>query len=1018
MTALAAFYLILLGGNTARAQVITNIFPDGSYQFQYTNKLVFNVISSASITNITLSLQATPLGGVTILKVYSIGNGLTITGTSTSNNVSVALSSNVVYAATFAVGDSAGNTATKKLTFDTLNPSYIFEAEDWDYNSGSFINNPQTNAYANLGSVSGIDFNSVNPGSGSASYRPQGLETEGAGDVPRAPYIGTTNQDYDIGFNNGGNWASYTRNYPAGKYNLFLRGSGGNGPQADAASVTVASGTATLSGTGPYQFSVAGLGWQTYTWCPLIDTSTGNPAQITFDGTASKLQVTIDKGNCNENFYMLVPVNTNTPPTPSIVYTNVYPDGVYQFEQTNTFTFTAQSTIGIDPSSIIVELSGVNLLGQNSGPTILSGAGGLTVTGSSTSYTVTFALTTNTIYSAFIQALDLNGAPTTTTITFDTISPGYFTFEAEDWDYSGGQYYDNPQDGANAIDPLFPAANEYYNLDAVPEEDFHMVGGIAGYNGYAYRGTAIPVPTLSGLNTEGCGDKKRTQYTNSLPGGDYDNGNTHAGDWGNYTRHYPTTGIWNIYMRAANGQSGAGGRGVLTVVTNGYQTTTPQTTAVGTFTPVPPTGNWQAYTWVPLVDSSANLVRFDPTQYHHNADGSLTLQYTSGGGYNANFFMFSPADTTLPIVTGLYPDGLVQFENTNTLSFTAVSSVGIVLSSISVTLNGINVSSSLVITGSSTSYHVSYPHLLADTSYSAVISIKSTEGAVYNDSYTFNTFNPNYYQWESVDWNYTANGVSGLFIENQVDAYANLTSSNGIDVGQSNPNTLNNPFDYRPYDQINLTPSQEPASTTPRPQFIAAGKTDYKGEYVENGTWMNYTRHFPSGTYYVYGTFTSGNTVNTSATLSKVTSSPASPNQTTSPLGTFIIPVSGWGSFSGDYLTDGSGNPVKVTFDGTLTTLQFGGNPAGDGLTCNTGFFMLIPAVSTPVRVTLTARVSGGNILISFPSQASHNYQVQWTGSLPGGAWTNLGSPIAGDGTTKTASEPVAGNGFYRVQIQ
>jgi len=309
--------------------------------------------------------------------------------------------------------------------------------------------------------------------------------------------------------------------------------------------------------------------------------------------------------------------------------------------------------------------------------------------------------------------------------------------------------------------------------------------------------------------------------------------------------------------------------------------------------------------------------------------------------------------------------------------------------------------------------------LLPDTNYSATISIKTSLGDIFSDSYTFNTFNPNYYQWESVDWNYTSNGVSGLFIENQIDAYANLLSSNGIDVGQSNPNTLINPFDYRPYDGVNLTPSQEPSGAAPRPQFAAVGKTDYKGEFVENGTWMNYTRHFPSGTYYVYGTFTSGNSANTSATLSKVTSSASSPGQTTSLLGTFIIPVSGWGTFSGDFLTDVSGNPVKVTFDGSLTTLQFGGNPTGDGLTCNTGYFMLIPAVSTPASVTLTAKVSGGNILISFPSQASHNYQVQWTGSLPNGVWSNVGSAIAGDGTTKTASESVgAGNAFYRVQIQ
>src|SRR5258708_38876336 len=89
ITAILAAACIMLCGSTAQAQTITKVFPDGSYQFQATNTLLFKVTSSASITNITLSLTATPLGGATFLSVYSIGSGLTITGTSTSNNVTV-----------------------------------------------------------------------------------------------------------------------------------------------------------------------------------------------------------------------------------------------------------------------------------------------------------------------------------------------------------------------------------------------------------------------------------------------------------------------------------------------------------------------------------------------------------------------------------------------------------------------------------------------------------------------------------------------------------------------------------------------------------------------------------------------------------------------------------------------------------------------------------------------------------------------------------------------------------------
>jgi len=234
-------------------------------------------------------------------------------------------------------------------------------------------------------------------------------------------------------------------------------------------------------------------------------------------------------------------------------------------------------------------------------------------------------------------------------------------------------------------------------------------------------------------------------------------------------------------------------------------------------------------------------------------------------------------------------------------------------------------------------------------------------------------------------------------------------------VAQSNPNALINGFNYRPYDQTNLTPAQEVSGAAPRPQFLAAGKSDNKCTFVEQGTWMDYTHHYPAGSYYVYGTFTEGGAL-TSATLSTVTSSPTTSNQTTVQLGTFILPVVGWGTFEYVKLTDASNNPVVVTFTGTnATTLQFEGDP--DANSCNTGFFMLVPAA--PASVRLTATLGGGNINISFPTQSGHNYQVQWTGSLSSVSWNNL-DLVVGDGSTKTVSyaTAAAGSRFYRVQIQ
>ena len=65
---------------------------------------------------------------------------------------------------------------------------------------------------------------------------------------------------------------------------------------------------------------------------------------------------------------------------------------------------------------------------------------------------------------------------------------------------------------------------------------------------------------------------------------------------------------------------------------------------LGTFT-VPNTGDWQAYTWVPLKDTGGNLVKF--------TGGSVqTLRATTdNGGYNVNFYELVSTNTSVGVVT-------------------------------------------------------------------------------------------------------------------------------------------------------------------------------------------------------------------------------------------------------------------------------------------------------------------------------------------------------------------------------
>jgi hypothetical protein len=201
-----------------------------------------------------------------------------------------------------------------------------FEAEDWNYTdtnsgiAGLFFDNPQTNAYAGLDSTAGIDYsNGVTGNIGSANYRPQGLETEGDGDnnPQRLQYL-TGLPSYDIGYNNGGsgNWGNYTRTFPTGVYNIYMRGANGNSGvgtnQPDAASMSLVTSAATNSNQTTLKlgtFSVLDInGWQAYGNVPLID-SDGNYAQFVGGGQQT-LRVTTDNGSYNANYYFLVPEET------------------------------------------------------------------------------------------------------------------------------------------------------------------------------------------------------------------------------------------------------------------------------------------------------------------------------------------------------------------------------------------------------------------------------------------------------------------------------------------------------------------------------------------------------------------------------------------------------------------------------------------------------------------------------------------------------------------------------------
>jgi len=919
---------------------------------------------------------------------------LTVSGPTTAELVSAPLSSNTIYSAIITAIDANGLSASTTVGFDTIVPSYSWEAEDWNYTSGGgsglYIDNPQVNKYAGLASTFGSDFDNANTsyptGDGSASYRPQGMETEPCSDTPRLAYVGTTNKDFDVGYGTPGGWVNYTRHYPAGLYNVYARLADGSTAQTDTASMSVQSGSAQFIGASPYTFGVKSMGWQTFRFYPLLDAN-GALVQFTNNGSASTIQLLSDGGNYNANFFILVPANTSSNAA-GATFVNYYPDGATQFQDTNSFNFTVSSAAGVPAANVTVQLTATNLAGQGS-IKVYTSANGLTITGPVTNLNVGLPLTSNTIYSAFLQAVDLNGTPTSQTVTFDTIVPLY-TFEAEDFDYNGGLFFDNPQIGA------------YNSLDGVSNIDWYVDDPSSGSHTYRQNQNNPDY----GPETEGAADVPREGYTNS-GATDYDVGFNDSPNWENYTRHYPA-GAYNVYMRCASG--GGGGSCGLAMVTAGVGTTNQTISKLGTFT-VPNTGNWQAYTFAGLKDGNGNLIKVT-----FSGSAPETLRVFAPSGCNANFYMLQPADTSLPVISSLYPNGTNLFQQTNTLAFSVSSSDGIATSGIVVTLNGAPVSG-LVFSGSSTSWNVSYPSLQLNTAYSANIAVKTLAGNTANLAFSFDTFAANNYQLESGDYDYTSNAVPALFFDNpQIDKYNGLVATPGIDEQEVTAGAPINEDVYRPTpDGTTILVCTQSGGDFPRPQF--GSSPTWRINWFGFGDFCNYTRHYPAGSYNIVGRFTEGGGAS-SATLYKVTAGVGTLTQTTSLLGTFNIPLGGWNAWAYGTLVDGSDAPVVVSFDGSKTTLQLAGPVADDGQTINAGFFMLVPAGTVAQGPSITATISGGKINLSLPTVTGSSYQVQSRSSLSTGSWGNLGSPITGNNAVQSVQFPTSGAaGFYRVQV-
>jgi hypothetical protein len=707
-------------------------------------------------------------------------------------------------------------------------------------------------------------------------------------------------------------------------------------------------------------------------------------------------------------------------PSPSVITPT--PDGTQFFNAASTnFTFnvTSASTGGAplptnSTSSVGIVVNGVNQTGnlQFSGPStnlavILQG----------------FLASNSPLISISISVTNSVGLISTKNVKFDTFPTNVFIVSAEDYDFTNGQFFQNPTPtpGTNT------APNSYSGTSGVLGVDMSTYNGTGTLPG---NGAAQLIRTDGHTAMQKAADLQLPLYSAQSNVNVYNVqiAYNNGGNWLNYTRSYPT-GNYLVYLRYNNGT--AGNVESLNVLTSGYGTSTQTTNNLGEFIGA---NTGAGYAWTPLTDPFGNAVIVNLSA------GTNTLQLLSGpGGGIANFvdFIFVPAGTNFPpFIKNLSPiaknpPNFNVFVNASNITFSVGSIFSTVASNnIQTLVNGVDVTSGATITGNNTNWNVSLP-CPQNQIVTLLINATDANGLSNSVSESFDTFSQNNFMIEAVDFDF--NG--GQFIDNPVptgntsgDEATNSYFNGGInftnaavfniDYDNTYDNEGANQGTYRSLDTgVACQPSPgdfvRSIFTNSEASLSGGVALDHNLGYVNAGQWENYTRTIPTNTYNIWARAGSGGGAYANEQLALVTSGQGTTNQTTQPLGTFAsTTTSTWNNYYWNPVRDTNGNIATVSLGG-VQTIRFtrGGN-------LNVHFFMFVPSVQ---GVKMTASKSGSNIQIKFPTVSGHSYTVLYNSTLTGGSWLPLSAAVPGDGTVQTVNDPV-GVGptqrFYKLQIQ
>jgi hypothetical protein len=249
-------------------------------------------------------------------------NGLNLATAGTTTTATLGgLQANVNYTAVIEATDADGAVVRQTIYFDTFDKnSLTVEVEDYNFDGGSFIDNPaviplgdfESTGYRSQAGVPDTDYSSTNTRTG-GEYRPDDTTTQRPTlDFKRDAYLPDGNVDYDLARIRTGEWQRYTRTFPAGNFQIYLRESFFNVPTGE----TVLEKVNGLASDPDAPVEVLGsfLGFNSgalFRNVPLTDAS-GTPVTVQLDGvtTLRLRQVTADPsdGDIFQNYFVFIPV--------------------------------------------------------------------------------------------------------------------------------------------------------------------------------------------------------------------------------------------------------------------------------------------------------------------------------------------------------------------------------------------------------------------------------------------------------------------------------------------------------------------------------------------------------------------------------------------------------------------------------------------------------------------------------------------------------------------------------------